>query len=537
MNYDVIIIGGGIAGLTAGAYLSKAGRSVLICEKEGKCGGLINSFERDGFVFDGGIRATENSGVLFRMLKQLGVDIEFVRNHISVGVEDRVIRINSEENISDYQNLLNELYPESREEIREIIVQIRKIMQYMDVQYGIDNPIFLDMKKDREYMIKAILPWMVKYALTAPKIAKLQIPVVDFLKRFTQNQSLLDIICQHFFQETPAFFALSYITLYLDYHYPVGGTGKIPEKMTAFIQNHHGTIKTSTRIVAVDPGKKMVTDSKGGEYGYRKLIWAADQKALYRFLDTDGLQNPRIKKSLEDHQALIGDKTGNDSILTMFLAIDADKEYFSKIASEHFFYTPKRTGQTIAGPIPRKGNRKSIEMWLKEFFALTTYEISCPVMRDDSLAPAGKTGLVVSVLFDYSLTKHIQEMGWYEDFKVYCEECMLDSLNTSIYPGIKDAILQRFSSTPLTMEMYAGSTDGAIVGWAYTNRPMPAENRLPKIMNAIKTPIPDVLQAGQWTYSPAGLPVSILTGKLAADRVEKELSRKTKMQNNGNKKQ
>lgn len=287
-------------------------------------------------------------------------------------------------------------------------------MQYMDIQYGIDNPVFLDVKEDRDYMIKTILPWMFKYALTAPKIAKLQTSVVDFLRRFTQNQSLLDIICQHFFQETPAFFALSYITLYLDYHYPVGGTGKIPEKMTAFIENHRGTIKTNTQIVAVDPEDKSVTDSTGENYGYGKLIWAADQKMLYRFIDVASLQNSRIKGAVEDRRALIDDKTGNDSVFTLFLALDMDKKYFSDKASEHFFYTPKRTGQSAAGPVPGTGDRVSIEKWLKDFFALTTYEISCPVMRDDSLAPAGKTGLVVSVLFDYGLTKHIQESGWYE---------------------------------------------------------------------------------------------------------------------------
>jgi phytoene dehydrogenase-like protein len=166
-----------------------------------------------------------------------------------------------------------------------------------------------------------------------------------------------------------------------------------------------------------------------------------------------------------------------------------------------------------------------MEAWLREFFALTTYEISCPVMRDSSLAPDGRTGLVISVLFDYRLTKQVQETGWYEEFKIFCEDCIIDTLNASVYPGIKDAILHRFSSTPLTMERYAGTTDGAIVGWAYTNRPVPAESRLPKLLNAIKTPIPDVLQAGQWTYSPAGLPISILTGKLAADHVIKALSK------------
>jgi hypothetical protein len=32
-----------------------------------------------------------------------------------------------------------------------------------------------------------------------------------------------------------------------------------------------------------------------------------------------------------------------------------------------------------------------------------------------------------------------------------------------------------------------------------------------------------VYQAGQWTYSPSGVPISILTGKLAADKAIKDL--------------
>src|SRR4030042_7163529 len=107
MNYDAVVIGGGIAGLTAASYLAKSGNTTLLCEKENKCGGLINTFEREGFVFDGGIRAIENSGVVFPMLKQLKLDIEFVKNHISIGIEDWVVRIKSEESIKEYQELLN----------------------------------------------------------------------------------------------------------------------------------------------------------------------------------------------------------------------------------------------------------------------------------------------------------------------------------------------------------------------------------------------------------------------------------------------
>jgi hypothetical protein len=44
-----------------------------------------------------------------------------------------------------------------------------------------------------------------------------------------------------------------------------------------------------------------------------------------------------------------------------------------------------------------------------------------------------------------------------------------------------------------------------------------------KIARSLRTPVPDVFQAGQWTFSPSGLPISILTGKLASDQALKEL--------------
>jgi phytoene dehydrogenase-like protein len=219
------------------------------------------------------------------------------------------------------------------------------------------------------------------------------------------------------------------------------------------------------------------------------------------------------------------DKVGNDSVYTVYLAVNLDKSYFEHIASEHFFYTPSRRGQSQAGPAPLQGERVEIERWLQAFFSLTTYEISIPVLRDPALAPEGQSGLIVSVLFDYALTRRIQDMGWYEPFKALCEQCVITTLDGSIYPGLKQAVLRQFSSTPLTMARLAGNADGAITGWSFTNHPMPAENRLPKILNAIKTPVPSVFQAGQWTYSPAGLPISIITGKLAADRVIKETGR------------
>ena len=62
-------------------------------------GGLGRTFERGGFSFDGGIRGMENSGIVFPMLRELGLDVEFVKSVVSVGIEDRIMRVDSPESI------------------------------------------------------------------------------------------------------------------------------------------------------------------------------------------------------------------------------------------------------------------------------------------------------------------------------------------------------------------------------------------------------------------------------------------------------
>lgn len=519
MNYDVIVVGGGIAGLTAAAYLSKAGKRTLLLEKQTHCGGLVGSFEREGFLFDGGIRAMEDSGVLFPMLRQLGLQIEFVKNHYSLGLGDTIIRLESEDDLQAYQDMLTRAFPAEADAIAAITAEMRKVADYMEVQYGIDNPAFLDMKQDRAYLLREIVPWMFKYVLTVPKIGRYDQPLEHFLAQYTSNQVLIDIIAQHFFEHTPAFFALSYLKLYLDYHYPIGGTGVLVNKMLELIEAHGGEIRTGVEVTDIDPADKLLQDADGSKYTYRSLVWAADLNAMYAAIQTDRIADRRLRATTEARRDALRTARGNDSILTVYIAADLPPDYFKEIASEHFIYTPNMIGESAVGPAPHEGGWESMRRWLGDFFAATSYEIAIPSLRDPSLAPPEQTGLVVSMLFDYRLAERINAQGWYEDFKQYCENEIIRVLDGSIYPGLEKAVLFKFSASPLTIAWRTGNTEGAIVGWAFTNDPMPAESRLPKIFSATRTTLPDIFQAGQWTYSPAGLPISILTGKLAADNV------------------
>ncbi len=124
---------------------------------------------------------------------------------------------------------------------------------------------------------------------------------------------------------------------------------------------------------------------------------------------------------------------------------------------------------------------------------------------------------------DYSLVRHFRDLGWYDEFKDFCADRIVEVLEAAIFPGLKAAVLDSFTSTPLTIEAITGNTDEAITGWAFTNDGMPAVHSLPSVARSVLTPIPGVYQAGQWSFSPSGLPISILTGKLASDRIIKDL--------------
>ncbi|MCI5127544.1 MAG: FAD-dependent oxidoreductase, partial [Candidatus Electrothrix sp. AUS3] len=51
-NYDVIVIGSGLGGLTSAKRLAKSGHSVLLLEHHSQLGGLATCFKRGGLIFD-----------------------------------------------------------------------------------------------------------------------------------------------------------------------------------------------------------------------------------------------------------------------------------------------------------------------------------------------------------------------------------------------------------------------------------------------------------------------------------------------------
>lgn len=71
-EFDVIVIGGGLAGLAAGATVAAGGAGVVVLESR-RPGGRARSTERDGFHFNLGPHALYSDGPGMKVLRSLGV--------------------------------------------------------------------------------------------------------------------------------------------------------------------------------------------------------------------------------------------------------------------------------------------------------------------------------------------------------------------------------------------------------------------------------------------------------------------------------
>jgi hypothetical protein len=94
------------------------------------------------------------------MLRQLGLHVDFLPSPVSIGILQDVVRVESKASLTAYQALLEKCFPADKDDIATIIQDIAKIMGYMDVLYGIDNPLFLDLQHNPGYVFTTILPWI-----------------------------------------------------------------------------------------------------------------------------------------------------------------------------------------------------------------------------------------------------------------------------------------------------------------------------------------------------------------------------------------
>jgi len=151
-EYDVVVIGAGIGGLTCGSYLAKQGKRVQILEQHYMPGGCCSSFSRKGFKFDAGVlhlTGGKESGAFRRVLAALNIEeeIEFKEQFQKLVFPD--LSYESSRDLNYLPHKLREMFPQEEEGIAALFDTIKSI--YEDVRRLPELPPLLLKYKNRSF--------------------------------------------------------------------------------------------------------------------------------------------------------------------------------------------------------------------------------------------------------------------------------------------------------------------------------------------------------------------------------------------------
>jgi len=511
LAYDVAVIGAGLAGLTAAATLAKGGARVVVCEQGAQVGGLWNSFRREGYLFDGGIKAVENAGMILPTLSQLGVldRVHFAKSPIAMITETTVQPIRSAADLDAYFAHLTSLFPAQQRGLQEVQGDARRIF---DLLAALLNFPGLFPEGQGGARPSSWLRENLGTLSRTPKVLSLMnTPLRQYVERRISDPHLANLLCDLFPDGTTAFFGLAYFGVFLDYHYPEGGIQAVPQALAEVIQGWGGEILLNapvSRIQLASGRANGVALADGRELDARYVLSASDARQTFtRLLPPEALPGGFL--------AGLGRAETSHTAFNVFLGLDLPVERLNLQGCGHVFYAPDLQGITEEDRLTRE-----------DYFAHVPQEISVPCLHDPSLAPEGKTGLILCAMTSWHYADNWglrdgQPTERYARLQEAFADQMIGSLGRFI-PDLERHIEFRLTGTPYTLQSRTLNSEGAIMGWSYNRRKTWYRGSMLQIAKAVTSPIPHLLLAGHWAFSPGGSPTAVLTAKLAADRILKD---------------
>ena len=139
MNKDIIVIGGGIAGLNAGIELLQKGHKVTIIEKNDNVGGLCSGYDVNGFYIDACIHwlmGTNKSNALYEIWNNIDAfndEVKIIRleNFVSIDYQGTIIKVGRDLEKTRLEWLT--IAPEDKRNINKffsIVKAMEKLMRY-----------------------------------------------------------------------------------------------------------------------------------------------------------------------------------------------------------------------------------------------------------------------------------------------------------------------------------------------------------------------------------------------------------------------
>jgi phytoene dehydrogenase-like protein len=472
----VLIIGAGIAGLSAGCYLRMNGYQTLIFELHDKPGGLCTSWKRKGYTIDGCIHwlvGTAPSSPFYRIWRELGTiqgrEIvyydEFVRYELPDG---RTVRFHVDPD--ELAAGLKEIAPEDVKAIDALATVVRKVASMKQREDDILVPPEL----------KGFFSGLSGFFRMLPLLGALgpmfKLDQQTYAERFT-NPDLRSALTEIF---PKGITALGLPMTLAGMHdrstgYPVGGSLEFARAIERRYAGLGGEISYNSRVVKVlveDDAAVGVRLEDGTEHRGDYVVSAADGHAtLFDLLGGKYVSNEQ-RRYFEEMPIF-------DPLVFVAFGV---RRVFDEIP-------PLTSGLIFRASRPLEVAGRTFE------------HINVVVENfDPTLAPAGST--VVKVMFgsDYDWWKaRAADRNAYLEAKEEIAQEVLERVEER-FPGITSQVEMTDVATPLTFERYTGNWQGGMEGWMMT--PGTLRMRMKRTVPGLK----NFRMIGQWVSPGGGLP-------------------------------
>jgi len=476
MKYDVIIIGGGLGGLTAGAKLAKEGRRILLVEQHDRPGGCASTFKRKDFIMEVGLHemdGLDSRDMKTRIFRDLGVfdEVSFLKvpefYRFVNGRYDFVMSHDPEQATA----ALIEIFPSEEKGIRtyfERILNARKI---------------------------------IKESAGEPERN-----VGEYLDSIINDEDLKLILLGNlgYFHDDPYTLSLNYYSVAQGSYfsgggnYIQGGSQVLSNFLSDSIKKNGGKVLLKHLVTDILMDGEQVTGIEYQAAGNKDLstIKAFGNEIILNASIPSLLSFNLPASYLETLKNELSVRRVGASLLTVYFGFNKSLTEINSENYSYFLYDHSVQGQSDI----KNNNCGAFE---QRSFTFVDYS-----QVDSRLAPEGKSVGAVCCI-DYPDQWEGFSKEEYRQKKEEVAQIFMDKLE-ALLPGFRDAVEYYEVGTSLTVERYTLNPKGAVYGFAQSPERV--------VMDEIPS-LPNLHFASAWSKIGGGFSGAIYNGYLCAIKI------------------
>ncbi|MDF1639198.1 MULTISPECIES: phytoene desaturase family protein [Alcanivorax] len=525
-NWDAIVIGAGLGGLSSAAYLAASGKRTLLLERYAVLGGSSHVFRRKKkWEFDCGVHYIGDCGpgsTIATLMQGLGLDDRIHWLQLDRDGFDTIIGPDLElRTPSCWDQYLENLllaFPGEARGLRFYISVMRRIANSLDPSVSFSSK--TEMAKFAARCGWAA-PWIMMPHASLLAACRLR-------PRTIMTLSLQDAATATTPDAAPVMMRASFLHDFINggAWYPKGGGQMIAAGFAEVIRSHGGEIRTQTHVdrILIEGGAVKGVRLEGGrELRASAVVAAGDIKRTYR--DLVGYENlpASVTRRSENWKM-------SHPLINGFFGIEID---ISKTPNTNYYVVPNwdstsslwNLHRSFSRRVTRASGRDPID-WAQDFARNQPAFVQCSTRRDldnHRSAPSGHAAIEAQTLapsdpnlwgfngYDVATGAYRRDSR-YQEIKEIISAGLLDRIEQA-YPGASAKVAWNEQGTPASQERFTYTSQGAAFGIE------PRITQFGPFRPGVNTVIKGLFMAGASTTWGPGTAGAMLSGLYAASAI------------------